>query len=41
MAEQNHGTTVFLLTITAADLFARHFGFRPISRDAVPPAVRS
>jgi amino-acid N-acetyltransferase len=35
------GVTDFcLLTTTAADFFARHFGFRPVTRAAVPEAVR-
>jgi amino-acid N-acetyltransferase len=32
--------TVYLLTETAAEFFPR-FGFRPIARDAVDPAVRA
>ena len=35
------GVTRFcLLTTTAAEFFVRHFGFRPIARDAVPAPVR-
>jgi amino-acid N-acetyltransferase len=33
-------TTFSLLTTTAPDFFARHFGFTAVARDAVPPAVR-
>jgi amino-acid N-acetyltransferase len=33
-------TTFCLLTTTAAEFFARHFGFRPIARVAVPAPVR-
>ena len=32
--------TVYLLTETAAEFFPR-FGFRPIARDTVDPAVRA
>lgn len=36
-----HGVgTVYLLTETAAEFFPR-FGFRPIARDAIAPAVRA
>jgi len=33
-------TTFCLLTTTAPEFFVRHFGFRPVARDAVPTAVR-
>jgi amino-acid N-acetyltransferase len=32
--------TFCLFTTTAAEFFARHFGFRPIARAAVPAAVQ-
>jgi amino-acid N-acetyltransferase len=40
LARERRVTTVYLLTTTAADFFARHFGFRPIARTEVPDAVR-
>jgi amino-acid N-acetyltransferase len=39
LACQHDVTTVYLLTETASDFFPR-FGFRPIARSAVAPAVR-
>jgi amino-acid N-acetyltransferase len=39
LAQQQGVTTVYLLTETATDFFAR-FGFRPISRSEVIPAVK-
>jgi len=39
-ARQRRVASVYLLTMTAADFFARHFGFEPVDRGAVPAAVK-
>jgi N-acetylglutamate synthase-like GNAT family acetyltransferase len=40
LARQHRVAAVYLLTTGAAEFFARHFGFRPIGRGAVPAAVQ-
>jgi amino-acid N-acetyltransferase len=40
LARRHRVAAVYLLTTTAADFFANHFGFRPIVRAEVPVAVR-
>jgi amino-acid N-acetyltransferase len=40
LARQERMTTVYLLTTTAAEFFARHFGFQPVVRAEVPVAVQ-
>ena len=40
LARQRRLAAVYLLTTTAADFFARHFGFQPIERGALPAAVQ-
>jgi len=40
LARQRRVAAVYLLTTTAADFFARHFGFQPIGRAEVPAAVQ-
>jgi amino-acid N-acetyltransferase len=40
LARQRGVTTLYLLTRTAPDFFARHFGFRPIGRAEVPASVQ-
>jgi amino-acid N-acetyltransferase len=40
LARQHRVAAVYLLTTSAADFFARHFGFQPIGRAEVPAAVQ-
>lgn len=40
LARQQRVATVYLLTTTAAEFFARDFGFRPVVRAEVPAAVQ-
>jgi amino-acid N-acetyltransferase len=40
LARQHRVAAVYLLTTTAADFFTSHFGFRPIGRAEVPPAIQ-
>jgi amino-acid N-acetyltransferase len=40
VADEHGARSVYLFTTTAGDFFARHFGFRPSTRAAVPTAVQ-
>ena len=40
LGREAHVQSFCLLTTTASEFFGRHFGFRPVVRDAVPAAVR-
>ena len=40
LARQHGVMAVYLLTTTAADFFASHFGFRPVGRAEVPVTVQ-
>jgi amino-acid N-acetyltransferase len=40
LARQHRVAAVYLLTTTAADFFARRFGFRPIGRAEVPVPIQ-
>jgi amino-acid N-acetyltransferase len=40
LGSEVHVRSFCLLTTTAAEFFVRHFGFRPVVRDAVPAVVR-